>query len=1467
MNKVKIFIAALIWTLLGTPLMSQSSISGVVNTYTSIEQLVFREGNEVANAALVSSTAGFKVGDTVMVYQPKGFKVDTDEGVEGRISGYDFLRHVGKYTLLIIHEINLDTIIFNNSTGFDFAPAGPLRQYASGEVGQLIKVASYENAVVNGTLTAGAWDPVTNTGGVLALFVKEKLTLNAPVDVTGKGFKGGDPGSDEYTGLCYSEDPGGLGNFFYVAGDLNKAGLKGEGAADTSFSLIRGKGSLINGGGGGNAKFSGGGGGSNFSPGGAGGNESDLCTSTPGTTNGQSGYALGDDGEGIYTNSEADNGIYVNRIFMGGGGGSGTQNTGNGRPASRGGNGGGIVIIIADTLESTLANPILAKGESVSATVAGSGGGGGGGGCIVLDISHYQGEIKLNAEGGDGGNTSDAVYTGPGGGGGGGIYWVRNDSVNLNHTNTVGQRGKWDNKTTGQAGQGQAAEVLDGLRIPLNGFLFNTLPRDKTVCSDEKPDNINATYPKGGDEDSYVYEWYYRPVSESNWILDGSNTGVGYVFSGPLTETTDYKRTVRSGSLIASDSITYTVLQRIRGNTIMAPDTVCYGLAPVPLVQHADSTLRSANVATDTSFLWIGTTNGTDWFEAPESNDKFYYAPSEIFETTTFVRIARSGVCDDTSNQVVVTVLDAIEDNEISQDTILCYMQTPDELRGTSPGGGDAALFRYKWEVANDVDSVYSEVGTTQHYAPDALDSLTYYYRRIYYSGIQDACKDTTDILTIEVLPFITNNDLITTEDTVCQDAALPVPGVEAKMPKGGREGVYTYIWQVSDDETTWGDSAIMTANDPFNLNAFPAKRYIRRLVKSGMHDVCQDYSDTLVVNVIPGVNNNSLIITDFKECQDIVLPELTANTVTGGDLSYGTLWQVSTDGINFAPAPGDNTQANTYLPGPLLNTSYFRREVWSSADARKVCDTFSDTLTVTIKPRIEENYINGKDLTDSICYNTDLSISGSVESSSPALTGGDDDIEIYSFLWQSSPTLNEADFVGAANTADYSEAAVTALQYLRRIVRRGVCADTSEVLESFVRRLPHGVLALADGQDNIICESDLVPLRMKVDLEGEEDVIDYDIKLTYNSDEGTGTIDADNVITNPGIIEYYPFTDDSSSYVIVLKDIVDNNGCVAPLDSMLGSASVKVYQTPESEIMALDTAVCGPVVSLEAVAGKGGVGHWIQAAGSLNAVFTHPGLETTEVTTDALTQDSEVMKYGWVLETPRCGDTAFVEIVHYKDPAGPPYFQRDTIRMYFATDWMLEADVPTAGGGFWTVADGSYGSVPERSDDPRTLATELELNEANTFVWNVSNPPVLDQDSAVCGIHKDEITIIRNDLQQFDGFSPGNSDGLMLNEKFVMRGLSEADGFTFTVFNNWGTKIKTLSATTEEAFNKLERIEIDRGTNDLETIQEIILWDGTTSDNVTLAPDGAYYYHIRIFADDAEYNKKGYIVLKTRNQ
>ena len=103
------------------------------------------------------------------------------------------------------------------------------------------------------------------------MIVGNTLTLEADIDVTGKGLKGGM--AAQGAGVCV-----GNSTSVYFEEDSDSAGYKGEGAASYALNNTaplgmaykKGRGPLFNGGGGGNAKYSGGAGGGNYGSGGSG---------------------------------------------------------------------------------------------------------------------------------------------------------------------------------------------------------------------------------------------------------------------------------------------------------------------------------------------------------------------------------------------------------------------------------------------------------------------------------------------------------------------------------------------------------------------------------------------------------------------------------------------------------------------------------------------------------------------------------------------------------------------------------------------------------------------------------------------------------------------------------------------------------------------------------------------------------------------------------------------------------------------------------------------------------------------------------------------------------------------------------------------------------------------------------------------------------------------------------------------
>ena len=366
---------------------SQTPIGGIINTYSKVDSV-----NACLNTAYAVTPGSFAVGDKVLLIQMKGADVNlTNTASFGNINAYN---NAGNYEFAIIASITGTAIKFENVL---------LRTYTNGAALQLVKVPEYADANVTTTLTSAEWNG--STGGILVLQA-DLLTLNANLDVSGKGFRGGNAGN--FPSSC----PTGTGTSLYYSDTLSgKGGEKGEGIALLTNAYLACRGKAANGGGGGNDHNAGAGGGGNGAAGGIGGENDEPVFSCPGSE----GFA------GI----SVDNTALSNKIFAGAGGGAGHGNNNN---ASDGGDGGGIVIIVANQINGN-GYSIISNGLSVTDLAWGDGAGGGGAGGSVAINANTVSSLAINAKGGKGGDTGADQCTGPGGGGAGGVLKVNLGAV------------------------------------------------------------------------------------------------------------------------------------------------------------------------------------------------------------------------------------------------------------------------------------------------------------------------------------------------------------------------------------------------------------------------------------------------------------------------------------------------------------------------------------------------------------------------------------------------------------------------------------------------------------------------------------------------------------------------------------------------------------------------------------------------------------------------------------------------------------------------------------------------------------------------------------------------------------------------------------------------------------------------------------------------------------------------------
>jgi len=377
-------------------LLSQTNISGIVNSYYKVNGINYSE-----SGLKLDNVSGLATNDRVMIIQMKGVTVNTSN--TNSFGSVSSLNEAGNYELATVCAVRNDSVFLLQQL---------LRTYTVADKVQLIKIPRYVSANVTAPLEAAAWDSASGKGGVLAILVTGTLTLNAPVSASAKGFKGGSfykdgggCGTNAFQNYAYNPNP----TTYLFYSNVQLAAWKGESVSDQPTALDGGKGACANGGGGGNNHNNGGGGGSNIAAAGKGGDNL--------STTGCGGQQAGIGGYALSSNSGA-------KIFFGGGGGAGHAN--NTTTSSGGGYGGGIVFIQAQTLESN-GFSISANGSTGGNTFGDGASGGGGGGTIILSVNNYTDAVSIEAKGGNGGQVDDELISGrcygEGGGGSGGIIY------------------------------------------------------------------------------------------------------------------------------------------------------------------------------------------------------------------------------------------------------------------------------------------------------------------------------------------------------------------------------------------------------------------------------------------------------------------------------------------------------------------------------------------------------------------------------------------------------------------------------------------------------------------------------------------------------------------------------------------------------------------------------------------------------------------------------------------------------------------------------------------------------------------------------------------------------------------------------------------------------------------------------------------------------------------------------------
>ncbi|MGB8491286.1 MAG: hypothetical protein WCE64_09520, partial [Bacteroidales bacterium] len=1043
-------------------LEGQEEIGGVVNKYAKVTSITVAPASVQVNPA---QAAQFSSGDYVLLIQMQGVGIQTQQGSYG-INVQTQLGTPGAYEFLIIQTINslTGTITFTR----DVFVNGNI--YNVGGNVQLVQVPFYNSPTVTSTLRSQDWNSSTGTGGVLAMFVGRKLTLNADIDVTGLGFTGA-PGTAGIGDCVFSNEAANSLDSYPLS--WNNAGFKGEGVAihDYLGALLypdhaKGQGRNFSGGGGGNGRFSGGGGGSNRGKGGDGGLEisGPLQCGTDPRFGGFGGMTL--------------SGTLIQEgLFAGGGGGASTALAGS--TASAGGNGGGIIIIVADSITGN-GHYIRSDGITTANALSNAGAGGGGaGGSIALSFQGFADPTNISARGGNGGINAGGF--GEGGGGGGGLIWFSSPVIPGPVASATISGGTLS-PTNPPDGTG---EIKFSFKPKLNGFLFNyirsvaTGTRTDSTCSNILFGSIIGTTPVGGTP-PYTYTWQSKTATDLDFTdAQGVNDQQHYAVPVLLPQTTWFRRVVTDNGAAITDvslPVVVTVHPSIKNNIIGSADTLCYGQNSPAL--HSTIVLQDGTGVY--TFKWESSSDSLTFNDVSVSTQSFT-PPDALIQTTWYRRTVRSGSCVDVSPSVRLTVLDTIRNNSIlTLQQEICDGMTFANLSATvtpTLAGGDKT-YRYSWESSPDkiAWSAAAGIRNSPDYNPD--ENAAYfpgqqYFRRVVVSGSNDVCVNISKPVTLNDYPPLTGNSVTSGDQTICSGSAPSQ--LTGSVPLDGKgPGTYTYTWQDSTKSHTWTDIAGYTGitNPDYLPPALTDTTGYRRIVYSS---ACTDYSSPVIINVHKPVTDNTISLlsgtgTDTTICDNTIPNRLTGSPASGGtDVpgSYTYQWAQSSDNSTWSDISPEGTSTG-YQPGSLTATTYFRRRATSGQ-----CYSESFPVKVTVLPPITNNTISGS---QTVCKsNTPAPLT---QASGQTLSGGSG---TYSYFWEQSAdggaTWDPAAGINNASNGSYQPLAITStLKYRRRVSSGdyGCCINVSNIQEVVLDSLPEGA-SIDAGRDTVLYSFDRI--------------------------------------------------------------------------------------------------------------------------------------------------------------------------------------------------------------------------------------------------------------------------------------------------------------------------------------------------------------------------------------------------------
>lgn len=648
------------------------------------------------------------------------------------------------------------------------------------------------------------------------------------------------------------------------------------------------------------------------------------------------------------------------------------------------------------------------------------------------------------------------------------------------------------------------------------------------------------------------YQWQESVNDTLNWANVGAATAINQSIElSGLVDTTYYRRLMLTNECgtDTSNIVTISIVPEFGNNEITLDGTlknldICFNDSTQEILGT-----EGQNKPLSYQYLWqVSSSADTTWIDSLTTQN---FHKVKLASDTVYLRRIVIGSCSpDTSNVFSINALQAMKQDSISNNQVICDNTLPQLLTGVDPVGGDGT-FTYRWDKSFDQivwQLADSSITTfTDTYQPDTVTQFTY-FRRVVFGTCDSTLSNTIRIATSQT--FGENSITMPTMDTLGRvDICLGDTIHIAQGTVAPIDSFFVFNWQISYDSANWGTVDSSQNFKPLD-SVFTDDFFLRRLVI----DSCTTLvSNVLSIDIIQKIDSTSNIIKASLNTlcagDTSTYWEVTAPVGRGDADSLAYQWQVSFDSAVWADADTSQNLQDSSLV--LQDTAYFRRLIIDSC----FTDT-SNVVQINVLQYFGENLITIEDTI--FCQgDTGIVFLGSEPSTTKANFTYDWQQSTDSILWFS---IVDTSVQNLAIDSFF----ITNSTYFRRVVSGGCTPDTSNSI--FVSFIPLPLNNLISFSNTDVCAGDSLPQIIGTIPVGT-DTSNYMIRWESSLD----SVDWINLELDSG--ETFSYTPDPLEDTTYFRRVVGiDNACPSSFSNPI---RLNVIPRITNNLVSGDTSIC----------------------------------------------------------------------------------------------------------------------------------------------------------------------------------------------------------------------------------------------------------------------------------------------------